>query len=54
MGKLVITAAVTGSFTTRDNSPCVPYTPREISSLLGTAWVPARPLTIRASVGIRK
>lgn len=31
MDKLIITAAVTGSFTTRQNNPNIPYTPREIA-----------------------
>lgn len=38
MDKLIITAAVSGSLTTRQNSPYVPYTPREIADEAVRAW----------------
>ncbi len=38
MDKLIITAAVAGSFTMRKNSPYVPYTPREIADEAIRAW----------------
>lgn len=38
MDKLIITAAVTGSFTTRANSPYIPYTTREIADEAVRAW----------------
>ena len=38
MEKLIITAAVVGSFTTRVNSPYIPYTPREIADEAIRAW----------------
>jgi len=36
--KLIITAALTGAFTSRQNSPYVPYTPREIADEAVRAW----------------
>jgi 3-keto-5-aminohexanoate cleavage enzyme len=38
MDKLIITCAVTGSFTTRDNSPYIPYTVKEIADEAIRAW----------------
>ncbi len=38
MEKLIITAAVSGSFTTRANNPYIPYTTREIADEAIRAW----------------
>lgn len=38
MDKIIITCAVTGSFTTRRHNPNVPYTPREIADEAIRAW----------------
>lgn len=38
MEKLIITCAVTGSFTTRENSPYIPYTTKEIADEAVRAW----------------
>lgn len=38
MDKLIITNAVTGSLTTRQQNPAVPYTPREIADAAIESW----------------
>lgn len=38
MSKLIITAAVTGSFATREENPYIPYTTREIADEAIRAW----------------
>ena len=38
MEKLIITAAVTGSLTTKEQNPNVPYTPQEIASAAIESW----------------
>jgi 3-keto-5-aminohexanoate cleavage enzyme len=38
MEKLIITVAVTGSLTTRDQNPAIPYSPEEISRATVESW----------------
>src|SRR6202795_1129205 len=37
MGKVIVTAALTGVLATRDQCPAIPYTPREIGEEAGRA-----------------